>query len=272
MGIFVRWESLVSSAIKTILCASFIVPAYAGNKELHPFRFTSATYTGQSTTPVCDDFLTYLNNPRSNQIFNQDGPLARATKKFQSVHWEPLDKKLYREKYLLLDSNLNREEFVRFYDSKESILQRAKVEVRGDRFKEMQNRIQSDIRQGVNRQRWLYRIVSKKPKPRNIYDPQSIPELPFGFPAGSKAWLGNVNGDPYPLYNPKFRRSLGGGDAQWFTYTPTGYIYEVENQTCGGAPGKMPNYLRLVVSELDVGPGSDRPVAQGTCEYRARND
>lgn len=269
--------SWVLVLVGAVLMLSVMI-THAADRTLAPFKFTNTgTYMRQLTEPVCLDFRDYLNFPRSNDLFKPDGTLIRESKKFKSVKWETLDKAKYREQYLLLDMQYDRDperkERKRFYDDPNQILQRTKIEsVMSDKTAYMQERIRADQQKNIDRQRWLYRVVSKYPKTRHSYDPNSMPELPRGFPAGARAWLGNINGDPYPLDNPQYRQSLLANYAQVVIYAPTGYTYLISNQTYSSKPGSLPRYLRLIVDELAVDTGFDALVAHGTCEYRARNE
>lgn len=273
------WKALTGAAL--ILTA---VPANTADKPLSPFKFTNTeTYMRQLTEPVCQDFRDYLNFPRSNDLFKPDGTLVRETKKFKSVHWETLDKAKYREQFMLIDDGpgYDPDPIIRkrsavfkksrsdFYDDPDQILQRTRIEIlMSDKAPYMQDRIRVDQQKHIDRQRWLYRVVSKHPKHRDFRDINSPLELPRGFPNHSIAWLGNVYGTPYPLDGGK--RSLGGGSSQWFVYTPTGYTYAVGNGTYAEDRKMLPRFLRVGLSVVDA--FDDKPIAHGICSYRARNE
>ena len=51
---------------------------------------------------MCRDFLSYLNHPRANTLFNPDGTLVRQSEKIISVNWETINKEAYRAGYMTI--------------------------------------------------------------------------------------------------------------------------------------------------------------------------
>jgi uncharacterized protein len=236
-------------------------------QTLFPFRFTDmASLDGQKEKPICQDFLEYLNNPRSNRLFNEDGTLVKETDKFKSVKWETLDKSLYRQQYLQRSKPEHLAAAIQRYDSSETIFQRT---------------VAHGMDEYGNKnppKRWLYRLVEKLPmirgdsKKRQV---NSIIEVPtFFYFMGAK--IGDEHDNSYPVDHSKYTESVDyskdssiGGDSQLFEYL--GKIYEINNMTFTNDAKPKPKTIDPRLLEIDVAFPREQLFDHWTCSYEARN-
>jgi uncharacterized protein len=234
---------------------------------LAPFVFTNdeslteQSYIGQRENPVCIDFKSYLNHPRSNQLFNPDGTLVRETEQFKSVKWEPLDKEAYRDAYNAnfakdgTHPNL-RAEYLQRYADPEWVLLRTVVH---------QHERHPDL-QTPGSEQWLYRLVQMRPFTRDINNPASKVELPAWFHAESVDWIGDSRG--LLFYVDDNSGLLGKGIQEWITYK--GVTYAVSNSTSHHRA--TPEFLSLCIHELTGDYSMSRSFLHLTCEYRAKHN
>lgn len=235
---------------------------------LAPFQFfRDETLPEQRTTPVCKEFRHYLNNPRSNELFNPDGTLVLESSLFKSVHWESLDKAEYRSAFIsYLDvtrrweahdpnsvNNSIAHQLLRRYDSSQWILQRTLAYP----FE--------FVPKSEQRQRWLYRLVNLQPKTRIRNDPKSKVEQPTWFNFGDEAFLAYEDGSQ--LENNRYGL-VRSGVRQWITYA--GNTYAVINATYDERDGATPAYLDLVVDQVMVDPNGQSYMSM-RCAFRAKS-
>ncbi|MGZ5779706.1 MAG: hypothetical protein ACXWIN_01970 [Burkholderiaceae bacterium] len=211
-------------------------------KSLAPFTFNSIANWSrdsdlykQRSAPVCLDFLAYLNNPRSNKLFNPDGTLIHESEKIKSVIWADLDKEQYREGFMTLVNGQHpniQAEYLKRYADPEWVLQRT------------QSHLYEHSSKPDSPEFLLYRLMQQKPYTRDMADTESKLELPTWFPKDFLGWLGDVQGkrQPTDIYGTY------GEQRQWFIYA--GQIYSVLNATYGNGKGAVPKYLKIDVYKL----------------------
>lgn len=238
-------------------------------QTLFPFRFTDmASLDDQKDKPICQDFLEYLNNPRSNRLFNEDGTLVKETDKFKSVKWETLDKSLYRQQYLQRSKPEHLAAAIKYYDNPEMLFQRT---------------VAHGMDEYGNKnppKRWLYRLVSKQPMTRERYSEREHTHKTIEVPTffyGMSAQIGDEHGNPYPVDHSKYTESVDyskdssiGGDNQLFEYL--GKIYEINNMTFTNDAKPKPKTIDLRLLEIDVAFPREQLFDHWTCSYEAHNE
>lgn len=237
---------------RTIALRNAAAPA---TKALTPFKFAPPlknSMANQSEEPVCRDFLRHLNNPRSDELFKPDGSLVRESEAIKSVRWKRLDKDEYREGFMTAIDASFREENLKRYADPEWILERT-----------LAHPLESRATPNAP-EKWVYRLMSSRPYPRNWPDPNSKAELPIWFPYTSIHWLGDQQGkrqatDVYRMYV---------GHLQWFEHK--GKTHAIDNATSGGGKGGTPKYLELHVYQLHVDTEKNS-ILYLTCALRSRN-
>ena len=223
---------------------------------LPPFKFApplNNSMEAQREISVCQDFLHYLNHPRSNELFKPDGSLVHESDNIKSVRWERLDKEEYRQGFMTVVEANFREENLKRYSDPEWILERTLAHP-------LDSRPKPDAPQ-----KWLYRLMPLRPYPRDWSDPNSKAELPIWFPYTSITWLGDSKGKRHAA---DIHLHYGVGTTQWFEYG--GKTHAVSNSTFGGGKGAKPKHLELHIYALHVDTESNS-IAYLTCAFRARN-
>ncbi|MGC5806409.1 hypothetical protein [Ralstonia pseudosolanacearum] len=210
----------------------------------------------QKANEVCKDFIGLINHPRSNEIFNEDGSLARESNKVKSVAWNTLNKDDYErgfEKFANTKSPKVSVDYKARYNDPRWLLQRTVA------HPSPEYRVQSS-----QSSLWLYRLVLNSPHTREVNGSSGQIELPRWFPADSLSWVGDGHGQPSE--NDKY----GGfyGFLQWIVHADT--TYAVSNLTIADRAGEAPRYLFISVDKLIV--FSDGPShLRQSCAFRARN-
>ncbi len=230
---------------------------------LAPFGYyLNESLPQQRRTPVCKDFKHYLNYPRSNALFNPDGTLVRESDLFKSVHWEPLDRAQYRDKFAAElevtrasgdTKNVVMNNWLSRYDNPQWVLQRT----RAFPFE--------FFPQPEPRQLWMFRLVNTWPRTTTMNDPHTRAQLPTWFHSGSKAYLGYEDGS---LLANNRHDLLGGTAGQWITYA--GVTYVVSNETYDSDKGESPSHLNLRIDGLEIDPNGQSYLSF-TCYFRAKN-